>query len=59
VGAVSVLPPFRFPQAPSRTRRAPLKAPGAPRVLTAGQLLVAAAADVGVHGVGMVLPRWR
>ena len=45
-----------FPQVPSRTRRAPFSAPGAPRVLPAGQPLVAAAGS-GVHGVGMLLPR--
>jgi len=46
----------RFPQAPSRTRRAPFKAPGAPRVFPAGQPLLAAA-GAGVQGVGMLLPR--
>ena len=39
-----------------RTRRATLTAPGAPRVLPAGQPL-AAAAGSGVHGVGILLPR--
>jgi hypothetical protein len=39
-------------QAPFRTRRAALTAPGAPRVLPAGQLDAA-----GAQGVGMVLPR--
>jgi hypothetical protein len=45
-----------FPQVPSRTRRAPFSAPGAPRVLPAGHPLVAAAGP-GVHGVGILLPR--
>ena len=46
----------RFPQAPSRTRRAPLRAPGAPHVFPAGQPVLAAA-GAGVQGVGMLLPR--
>jgi hypothetical protein len=46
----------RFPRTPSRTRRAPLSAPGAPRVLPCGQLL-GAAAGFGVQGVAMVCPR--
>ena len=45
-----------FPRTSSRTRRAPLSAPGAPRVLPGGQLL-GAAAGVGVHGVAMWRPR--
>ncbi len=46
----------RFPQAPSRTRRAPFRAPGAPRVFPAGQPPTAAS-GFGVQGVGMLLPR--
>jgi hypothetical protein len=46
----------RLPQAPSRTRRAPFRAPGAPRVFPAGQPVLAAA-GAGVQGVGMLLPR--
>jgi hypothetical protein len=45
-----------FPRPARRTRRATLTAPGAPRVLPAGQPL-AAAAGFGVHGVGILLPR--
>jgi hypothetical protein len=47
-----------FPRPARRTRRARLRASGAPRVLPVGQLLVAAA-GFGVHGVVMVLPRQR
>ena len=36
----------RFPQVPSRTRRTPLSAPGAPRAFPAGQPLAAAAGSV-------------
>lgn len=54
-GAVSVLPPIRFPEPPARTRRATLTASGAPRVLPGGQPLVVA--GFGVHGVVMVFPR--
>jgi len=51
--------PGGFPRPARRTRRANYSAPGAPRVLPAGQLPVVAAAGFGVHGVGMLLPRWR
>jgi hypothetical protein len=46
----------RLPRASSRTRRARLGAPGAPRVFPAGQPVLAAA-GAGVQGVGMLLPR--
>src|ERR1019366_2423142 len=49
----------RLPRAPSRTRRATLTAPGAPRVFPAGQPLVCAAAGFGVRGGGRGLPRCR
>ncbi len=39
---------------PSRTPVVPFSAPGASRVLPAGQLLLVAAAGSGVHGVGIL-----
>jgi hypothetical protein len=59
-GRPAGIAPGGFPRPARRTRRANYSAPGAPRVLPAGhQLPVAAAAGLGVHGVGMLLPRWR
>jgi hypothetical protein len=50
--------PGPFPRPTRRTRRACFHASGAPRVLPAGQPLVAVT-GFGVHGVGIVLPRYR
>ena len=58
-GRPAGIAPGGFPRPARRTRRANYSAPGAPRVLPAGQLPVVAAAGFGVHGVGMLLPRWR
>jgi hypothetical protein len=58
-GRPAGITPGGFPRPARRTRRANYSAPGAPRVLPAGQLPVMAAAGFGVHGVGMLLPRWR
>jgi hypothetical protein len=58
-GRPAGIAPGGFPRPARRTRRANYSAPGAPRVLPAGQLPVAAVAGLGVHGVGMLLPRWR
>ena len=58
-GRPAEIAPGGFPRPARRTRRANYSAPGAPRVLSAGQLPVVAAAGFGVHGVGMLLPRCR
>ena len=58
-GRPAEIAPGGFPRPARRTPRANYSAPGAPRVLSAGQLPVVAAAGFGVHGVGMLLPRCR
>ncbi|GAA0848746.1 hypothetical protein ACFQVD_12675 [Streptosporangium amethystogenes subsp. fukuiense] len=55
-GRPAVITPGGFPRPARRTRRACLRAPGAPHALPAGQPPEAVAA-VGAHGVAMLPPR--
>ena len=57
-GALSGLLAGGFPRPARRTRRAPLNAPGSPRVLAVGQPSQASqAAGSSGHGVGILFPR--